>query len=30
MAVLFVEYGDRVVIEDGSFDEAVNEGVRCA
>ena len=28
MAVLFVEYGDRVVIEDGSFDEAVNEGVR--
>ena len=30
MAVLFVEYGDRVVIEDGSFDEAVNEGVRRA
>ena len=30
MAVLFVEYGDRVVIEDGSFNEAVNEGVRRA
>lgn len=30
MAVLFVEYGDKVVIEDGSFDEAVNEGVRNA
>lgn len=30
MAVLFVEYGDKVVIEDGSFDEAVNEGVRKA
>lgn len=30
MAVLFVEYGDKVVIEDGSFDEAVNEGVRQA
>lgn len=30
MAVLFVEYGDRCVIEDGSFDEAVNEGVRRA
>ena len=30
MAVLFVEYGDNVVIEDGSFDEAVNEGVRQA
>ena len=30
MAVLFVEYGDKVVIEDGSFDEAVNEGVRRA
>lgn len=27
MSVLFVEYGDKVVIEDGSFDEAVNEGV---
>ena len=30
MAVLFVEYGDKVVISDGSFDEAVNEGVRLA
>lgn len=30
MAILFVEYGDKVVIEDGSFDEAVNEGVRLA
>lgn len=30
MAVLFVEYGDKVVIEDGSFDEAVSEGVRLA
>ncbi|MGN0449602.1 MAG: fumarate hydratase [Ruminococcus sp.] len=30
MAVLFVEYGDKVVIEDGSFDDAVNEGVRQA
>lgn len=30
MSVLFVEYGDKVVIEDGSFDEAVNEGVRLA
>ena len=30
MAVLFVEYGDKVVIEDGSFDKAVNEGVRQA
>ena len=30
MAVLFVKYGDKVVIEDGSFDEAVNEGVRKA
>ena len=30
MAVLFVEYGDKVVIEDGSFEEAVNEGVRRA
>lgn len=30
MAVLFVEYGDNVVISDGSFDEAVNEGVRLA
>lgn len=30
MAVLFVEYGDRVVMEDGSFEEAVQEGVRRA
>ncbi len=30
MAVLFVEYGDRVVIENGSFTEAVQEGVRRA
>ena len=30
MAVLFVEYGDKVVIEGGSFEEAVQEGVRRA
>lgn len=30
MAVLFVEYGDKVVIEDGSFNDAVQEGVRRA
>ncbi len=30
MAVLFVEYGDRVCVANGSFDEAVNEGVRQA
>jgi len=30
MAILFVEYGDKVVIEDGSFKDAVNEGVRQA
>ena len=30
MAVLFVEYGDRVVIENGSFEDAVQEGVRRA
>lgn len=30
MAVLFVEYGDRVVIEGGSFRDAVEEGVRRA
>lgn len=30
MAFLFVEYGDKVVIEDGSFEDAVNEGVRQA
>lgn len=27
MAVLFVEYGDKVCVENGSFDDAVNEGV---
>ena len=30
MAVLFVEYGDHVVIENGSFEDAVQEGVRQA
>ena len=30
MAVLFVEYGDKVIIEDGSFKEAVEQGVREA
>lgn len=30
MAVLFVEYGDHVVIEGGSFADAVEEGVRRA
>lgn len=30
MAILFVEYGDKVVIEYGSFEDAVNEGVRQA
>lgn len=30
MAILFVEYGDKVVIEDGSFEDAVNECVRQA
>lgn len=30
MAVLFVEYGDKVVIKDGSFNAAVEEGVRRA
>lgn len=30
MAVLFVEYGDKVIIENGSFDDAVNQGVREA
>lgn len=30
MAVLFVEYGDKVCVVNGSFDEAVNEGVRQA
>ena len=30
LAVLFVEYGDKVVVKDGSFKEAVEEGVRRA
>ncbi|MGN0551694.1 MAG: fumarate hydratase [Acutalibacteraceae bacterium] len=30
MAVLFVEYGDKVIVEDGSFNDAVEEGVRQA
>ena len=30
MAVLFVEYGDRVIIEDGCFTQAAQEGVRRA
>ncbi len=30
MAVLFVEYGERVVTEGGSFEQAVQEGVRRA
>ena len=30
MAVLFVEYGDKVVVENGSFENAVNQGVREA
>ena len=30
MAVLFVKYGDKVVIEDGSFKTAVENGVRQA
>lgn len=30
MAILFVEYGDHVVIEEGSFEDAVQEGVRRA
>ena len=30
MAALFVEYGDKVCVENGSFDDAVNEGVRQA
>lgn len=30
MAFLFIEYGDRVAMEDGSFEEAVQEGVRQA
>ncbi len=30
MAILFVEYGDKVVIENGSFEDAVQQGVRLA
>ncbi len=30
MAILFVEYGDHVVIENGTFEDAVQEGVRQA
>ena len=30
MAVLFVEYGDKVIVENGSFYEAVQDGVREA
>ena len=30
MAVLFVEYGDRVCVEGGSFEDAVQQGVREA
>lgn len=30
MAVLFVRYGDKVVVKDGSFNDAVEEGVRQA
>ena len=30
MAVLFVEYGDKVCVENGSFEEAVQQGVREA
>lgn len=30
MAILFVEYGDKVVIENGSFEEAVQQGVKEA
>lgn len=30
MAVLFVEYGDKVVIEDGGFEDAAMQGVREA
>ena len=30
MAILFVKYGDKVIVEDGSFNEAVTEGVRRA
>ena len=30
MAVMFIEYGEKVVIENGSFEDAVQEGVRQA
>ena len=30
MAVLFIQYGEQVVIRDGHFEEAVQEGVRQA
>ncbi len=30
MAILFVEYGDKVTIENGGFEDAVNKGVRLA
>lgn len=30
MAVLFVEYGDKVCVENGSFEDAVQQGVREA
>lgn len=30
MVVLFVEYGDKVIVENGSFLDAVNDGVREA
>lgn len=30
MSVLFVEYGDKAVVEGGSFEDAVQEGVRQA
>lgn len=30
MAILFVEYGDKVVVENGSFEDAVQQGVREA
>lgn len=30
MAVLFVKYGDKVIVEDGSFNDAVTNGVRSA
>lgn len=30
MAVLFIEYGDKVVVENGSFNDAVEDGVREA